>query len=136
MRILPALLVSFCLALGAMPALAQPKPAAPITPRPNAPTSFSQLTARLLPTVVQITTSQTLNAPARGNLPNLPEDSPLSELFKNFLGPRGNQPHPFLHKECAAALIEPDKNRHNQHDWRKHNQTSRLPYNVSSTTSN
>ena len=92
MRILPALLVSFCLALGAMPALAQPKPAAPITPRPNAPTSFSQLTARLLPTVVQITTSQTLNAPARGNLPNLPEDSPLSELFKNFLGPRGNQP--------------------------------------------
>ena len=35
------------------------------------------------------------------------------------------QPHPFLHKECAAALVEPDKNRHNQHNWRKHNQTSR-----------
>ena len=89
MRILPALLISF-LSLGGLvlPALAQ----APITPRPNAPTSFAQLTARLLPTVVNISTSQTLKAPARGQMPDLPPDSPLSELFKNFLGPRGGQP--------------------------------------------
>ncbi len=84
MRIFGALALSLCLAV---PAQAQ------VTPRPNAPASFSQLTARLLPTVVNISTSQTLKAPAgRGNLPQLPEDSPLSELFKNFLGPRGGAP--------------------------------------------
>jgi len=87
MRVTAALLLSLALALSAQaPAQAQ------VTPRPGAPASFSQLTARLLPTVVQITTSQTLKAPARGNVPALPEDSPLSELFKNFLGPRGAQP--------------------------------------------
>jgi len=87
MRVSVALLLSLALVLPAQaPAQAQ------VTPRPGAPTSFAQLTARLLPTVVQITTSQTLKAPARGNMPDLPEDSPLSELFKNFLGPRGNQP--------------------------------------------
>ena len=85
MRILPAFLVSLCLVLSAQ-AQAQ------VTPRPNAPASFAQLTSRLLPTVVNISTSQTLRAPSRGNMPAIPEDSPLSELFKNFLGPRGGQP--------------------------------------------
>jgi serine protease Do len=84
MRPLPAVILSLCLL--AAPAQAQ------VTPRPNAPASFAQLTARLLPTVVNISTSQTLKAPARGQVPDLPEDSPLSELFKNFLGSRGNQP--------------------------------------------
>ena len=84
MRILSAILLSLCLAL---PATAQ------VTPRPNAPASFAQLTARLLPTVVNISTSQTLKpSQARNDLPKLPEDSPLNELFKNFLGPRGGQP--------------------------------------------
>jgi serine protease Do len=88
MRLLPAFILSICLFAGSAMTPAQ----AQVTPRPNAPASFAQLTARLLPTVVQITTSQTLKAPARGQMPDLPEDSPLSELFKNFLGPRGNQP--------------------------------------------
>jgi len=84
MRALSALFVSLGLMLAA-PAQAQ------VTPRPGAPASFAQLTAKLLPTVVNISTSQTLKAPSRGALPDLPEDSPLSELFKNFMG-RGGQP--------------------------------------------
>src|SRR5665213_2871686 len=63
----------------------------PAATRP-APDSFADLTAKLLPSVVQITTSQTLKAPPKGSLPDLPPDSPLNELFKNFLGPRGAQP--------------------------------------------
>jgi len=79
MRFLAAVFALFCLA--AAPALARP-----------APDSFADLTAKLLPAVVNISTSQTLKAPPKGALPDLPPDSPLSELFKNFLGPRGNQP--------------------------------------------
>jgi serine protease Do len=59
-----------------------------------APDSFADLTARLLPSVVNISTSQTLRAPTQQQLrdmPKLPDDSPLSELFKNFLG-RGGRP--------------------------------------------
>ncbi|MBV9548736.1 MAG: Do family serine endopeptidase [Alphaproteobacteria bacterium] len=65
--------------------------AAPAAARP-APDSFADLTAKLLPSVVNISTFQTLKAPPKGSLPDIPPDSPLSELFKNFLGPRGNQP--------------------------------------------
>jgi serine protease Do len=56
-----------------------------------APDSFADLTAKLLPSVVNISTSQTLKAPPKGSIPDLPPDSPLSELFKNFLG-RGGRP--------------------------------------------
>ena len=57
----------------------------------GAPDSFADLSAKLLPTVVNITTSQTLKAPSQ-KMPDLPPDSPLSDMFKNFLGPRANQP--------------------------------------------
>ena len=65
--------------------------AGPAAARP-APDSFADLTAKLLPSVVNISSFQTLKAPPKGSLPTLPPDSPLNELFKNFLGPRGNQP--------------------------------------------
>ncbi len=53
------------------------------------PDSFADLTQQLLPTVVYIATTQTLNAaPNRnGGGPDLPPGSPLADLFKNFLGP-------------------------------------------------
>lgn len=53
-----------------------------------APASFADLSARLLPTVVNIATEQTLKGSAVGdtNLPDLPPGSPLEKLFKNFLG--------------------------------------------------
>jgi serine protease Do len=59
----------------------------------GAPDSFADLTDKLLPTVVSIATSQTLKqgAPQAG-LPDIPPDSPLAQLFKNFLGPEHAQP--------------------------------------------
>ena len=64
------------LALGATPAAARP-----------APDSFADLAAKLLPSVVNIATSQTLKSPPRAAMPNVPPGSPLEDLFKNFLGP-------------------------------------------------
>src|SRR5215470_5746376 len=66
----------------AMPAFARP-----------APDSFADLADKLLPTVVNIATSQTLKQPGpQAGLPNLPPGSPLADLFKNFLGPQQNVP--------------------------------------------
>jgi len=62
----------------------------PAAARP-APDSFADLTTKLLPTVVNISTSQTLKAPPKSELPDIPPDSPLSDLFKNLLG-RGGRP--------------------------------------------
>src|ERR1700689_5336832 len=58
----------------------------------SAPDSFADLANKLLPTVVNISTSQTLKAPPQGAMPDLPPGSPLEDLFKNFLGPKPNTP--------------------------------------------
>src|SRR5580704_11513836 len=71
----------FALMLVTAPALAR-----------GAPDSFADLSAKLLPTVVNIATSQTLKAPPQQEMPNLPPGSPLEDLFKNFLGPKSNAP--------------------------------------------
>ncbi|HET7086932.1 MAG TPA: DegQ family serine endoprotease [Rhizomicrobium sp.] len=73
--------VTFALAMLAPAALARP-----------APDSFADLANRLLPTVVNISTSQTLKAPSQSAMPQLPPGSPLEDLFKNFLGPKPNAP--------------------------------------------
>jgi serine protease Do len=65
--------------------------AAPALAR-GAPDSFADLSAKLLPTVVNIATSQTLKAPPPQDMPSLPPGSPLGDLFKNFLGPNANKP--------------------------------------------
>jgi len=57
-----------------------------------APDSFADLADKLLPTVVNISTSQTLKAPTQNAMPQLPPGSPLEDLFKNFLGPKPNAP--------------------------------------------
>ncbi|MDE1938954.1 MAG: DegQ family serine endoprotease [Alphaproteobacteria bacterium] len=72
--------LSLALAFGA-PALAR-----------GAPDSFADLSAKLLPTVVNIATTQTLKANQKSPLPDLPPGSPLQDLFKNFLGPGSNLP--------------------------------------------
>jgi serine protease Do len=51
-----------------------------------APDSFADLAGKLLPTVVNIATSQTLKSQQVGV--DLPPDSPLQDLFKDFLGPQ------------------------------------------------
>jgi serine protease Do len=63
----------------------------PAAARP-APDSFADLADKLLPTVVNISTSQTLKAPPQSAMPDLPPGSPLEDLFKNFLGPKSNTP--------------------------------------------
>ena len=73
-------LLPVLLTLAAAPALARP-----------APDSFADLAKRLLPTVVNIATSQTLKAPPPQEMPQLPPGSPLEDLFKNF-GNQGNRP--------------------------------------------
>jgi serine protease Do len=56
------------------------------------PESFADLSAQLLPTVVNISTSQTLRSPQRGAVPNVPPNSVLDEFYKKFLGPSQNLP--------------------------------------------
>ncbi|HEX4293297.1 MAG TPA: DegQ family serine endoprotease [Rhizomicrobium sp.] len=81
-----ARLLAFVLGLAALGAV-QPGFARP------APDSFADLADKLLPTVVNIATSQTLKQAApQASLPDVPPDSPLADLFKNFLGPQRAQP--------------------------------------------
>src|SRR4051812_8968373 len=81
MRPIYRLLAAFAFLVSAVPAWGRP-----------APDSFADLVTKLLPTVVNISTSQTLKAPPQGALPQLPPGSPLEDLFKNFLGPNSSRP--------------------------------------------
>ena len=66
---------------------APPAPPAPVVPVRGAPASFADLADRLLPMVVNIATTQTLKPlPSQPGLPNIAPDSPLADLFKNYLG--------------------------------------------------
>ncbi len=59
----------------------------------GAPDSFADLSAQLLPSVVNISTTQTLKPSQRpAEMPQVPPGSPLEELFKNFSGPKSNLP--------------------------------------------
>ena len=92
-RVLSAAL-AFVLAAGLSQAAPKPPPpAAPVVPVRGAPATFADLADRLLPMVVNIATTQTLKPlPSAPGLPNIPPDSPLADLFKNFLGAGPNQP--------------------------------------------
>jgi S1-C subfamily serine protease len=80
-------------ATGAPARGAHPSPAPAAVPVRGAPASFAELSARLLPMVVNIATTQTLKpAPNAPGLPNVPPGSPLADLFKDFLGPGRNLP--------------------------------------------
>jgi serine protease Do len=52
----------------------------------GAPDSFADLSAKLLPTVVGIATTQTLKNGQKAPMPELPAGSPLNDLLKNFFG--------------------------------------------------
>ena len=51
----------------------------------SAPDSFADLAEKLLPAVVNISTSQTIEGHAGPEMPQLPPGSPLEEFFKDFL---------------------------------------------------
>jgi serine protease Do len=115
-RFRAALLVS-ALAVASLPlaadagaAAAAPAPTPPAAAKPAAPpvvaapaatnpasvlpgsTGFADLAERLLPTVVNISTSQTLRRPAaNGDQPQLPQGTPFDDFFKNFAN-RENRP--------------------------------------------
>jgi serine protease Do len=73
-----------------VPAALAPAPAA----ARGAPDSFADLANRLLPTVVNIATTQTVKqGSAELAMPDLPPDSPLKELFKDYLDKNKNAPH-------------------------------------------
>ena len=61
----------------------------------GAPDSFADLANQLLPTVVNIATTQTLKAGSAEaqQLPDLPPDSPLQQLFKDYMNQDKNVPH-------------------------------------------
>jgi serine protease Do len=80
-RGLLALGVALFAPLGISPAVAR-----------GAPDSFSELASRLLPTVVNIATTQTLKPGDASEIPDLPPDSPLQELFKDYLNRNRNVP--------------------------------------------
>lgn len=65
-----------------------PQPAAALAAAPVAPPveSFADLAEKLLPTVVNISTTQTIEAPQQGmpNMPNLPPGSPFEDMFRDF----------------------------------------------------
>ncbi|MBD3787680.1 MAG: DegQ family serine endoprotease [Sphingomonadales bacterium] len=65
-------------------------PAAPSEAR-AAPDSFADLAEQVSPSVVMITTTTTVAAPARG-MPQFPEGSPFSDLFRDFGLPNGPTP--------------------------------------------
>jgi serine protease Do len=50
----------------------------------GAPESFAPLAERLLPAVVNISTTQTVKREERNDMPSLPQGSPLEEYFKEF----------------------------------------------------
>jgi serine protease Do len=73
-------------------ALAQPLAAAPAAAR-EAPQSFADLVDVLMPTVVNITTTQNLpeQGPRLRDMPQLPPGSPFEELFKEFFDHRNGE---------------------------------------------
>ncbi len=83
--------------------------AAPVAARP-APASFADLAARLLPSVVNISTTQRLDVPRSGaeragpGSPNAP-DSPFEEFFHNFFDHKGaQQDQPGAEPRSATSL--------------------------------
>ena len=57
----------------------------------GAPDSFADLAERLSPAVVNISTSQVLGS-ERQAIPGVPEDSPLNDVFKDFMEQQGQRP--------------------------------------------
>ena len=107
-----------CSALAATPLLVMP-PVAPAYAR-AAPDSFADLAARLLPAVVNISSSQTVQARNRGpggpEVPLFPPGSPFEQFFKDFLnrnrpgGPGGGetpQPERRLQSLGSGFIIDP-----------------------------
>ena len=70
-----------------------------------APDSFADLAERLLPSVVNISTTQTLKNPDRGlDMPQFPPGSPFEDFFKNFMDKQHGGTNPDATPRKATAL--------------------------------
>ena len=77
----------------------------------GAPDSFADLAAKLLPSVVNISTMQTMEGPTQPqqNMPKFPPGSPFEEFFKDFMdrngqNNRGNDPNRKRPRRQAQSL--------------------------------
>ncbi|PKU24638.1 serine protease [Telmatospirillum siberiense] len=70
-----------------------------------APDSFADLAERLLPSVVNISTTQTLKNADKGlDMPQFPPGSPFEDFFKNFMDKHGGGNNPDAAPRRATAL--------------------------------
>jgi serine protease Do len=81
-------------AVAAIFTMTAPLAIAPALARP-APDSFADLASQLLPVVVNISTTQTVHPEVamQQQIPDLPPDSPLQKLFKDYMDKSRNAPH-------------------------------------------
>ncbi len=75
-------------------------PAVPIAPPGGAPRSFADLTARLAPAVVNVSTTQKVEV---GKLRGVPPGSPLEELFKRFQEQQGDNGEPVTREATSLG---------------------------------
>ncbi len=83
-------------------------PANAIMPPGGAPRSFADLTARLAPAVVNVSTTQKVEV---GKLRGLPPGSPLEDLFRRFQEQQGDQGEPVTREATSLGsgfVISPD----------------------------
>lgn len=81
------------------------------------PDSFADLAERLLPAVVNISTSQTISADRSPDMPQFPPGSPFEEFFKDYLerqnpgrngGNGGDQPTQRATSLGSGFIVDPD----------------------------
>ncbi len=77
-------------------------------PAQAAPESFADLAERLSPAVVNISTSQTVEAPQRGPRPQLPPGSPFEDLFRDFFDGERNQGPRTTNSLGSGFVIAPE----------------------------
>ncbi len=75
-------------------------PAVPISPPGGAPRSFADLTSRLAPAVVNVSTSQKVPV---ARLRGLPPGSPLEDLFRRFQEQQGEQGEPVTREATSLG---------------------------------
>ncbi len=82
-------------------------PAVPISPPGGAPRSFADLTARLAPAVVNVSTTQKVEV---GKTRGLPPGSPLEDLFRRFQEQQGDGGEPVTREATSLGsgfIIDP-----------------------------
>ncbi len=83
-------------------------PAVPVSPPGGAPRSFADLTSRLTPAVVNVSTTQKVEV---GKMRGVPPGSPLEELFRRFQEQQGEAGEPVTREATSLGsgfIISPD----------------------------